>query len=210
MNPRSGVTDRSGDVCDRAKQDHRIVLRPNEAAPLPKGGGFDIDGVDEQRSPTDQACSEHAALQGVFQQARPHSSANPTPIRRQLSQKQARYGGGRLSGTDGSRQGGRQDGGWCEAVIADHATGFMNDKHGRESLFLIVERARLQPTIKRWLAAGKFGNVMCGRQRFGAGDRQAINSRFLRRPIPTAPYVRGSRPFRVPKLQALIVRSRTP
>ena len=49
----------------------------------------------------------------------------------------------------------------------------MDNHDDGEALFLIGERPRLQPAIKRGLAAGESGHIMRRCQRFRAGDCQA-------------------------------------
>jgi hypothetical protein len=67
------------------------------------------------------------------------ASAFPCPakIRCELSEQQARHGIGRLPGPDGSWKDSWSDRGRCQTVIADDATGLVDDEDGCEALLLV-------------------------------------------------------------------------
>jgi hypothetical protein len=99
----------------------------------------------------------------MLEQSSANSFADVILICRKLSQQQARNGIRRLTGSDRSRQRRGKNRRRCEAVIANDSIGFMYDHYGRETLLLIGERACLQPSIQRRLAAGELGDVVSGR-----------------------------------------------
>ena len=114
----------------------------------------------------------------MFEQAGANSLADPVLVGRELPEQQAGDGVGRLAGSDRSRQDRWHDGGWREAVIADHPMGFMDDEDGCKALLLVGQRSRLEPAIERRLAAGELGKSMGRRQQFGAGDSQTLAPGF--------------------------------
>jgi hypothetical protein len=166
---RAERADRCCDVGDRPKQDQRIIFRRNKSASGPKACRLDVNGVDDQRPSAHEIRGCHTALQCMLEQPSTNSLADPILICRELSQQQARYRIGRLAGADRSRQCGRQDGRGGETIIANDPIDFMNDKDGRKTLLLVGERSRLQPSIKRRFATGKFGDFVGSCKWFGAG-----------------------------------------
>jgi hypothetical protein len=122
--------------------------------------GLDIDGIDDEGTPANQAGRHYTALQRMLEQASANSFANAILICRQLSQQQARNGIRWLTGTDRSRQRCGKNRRRREAVIANDPIGFMYDHDGRETLLLIGERACLQPSIQRRLATGEPRDVV--------------------------------------------------
>ena len=95
--------DRCRNVGERPDEDQRIIFRSDKAAPFPKIRGLDIDGVDDEGTPANQAGRRYTTLQRMFQQAGPDAFADVILIRRKLSQQQARNRIWRLTGTDRSR-----------------------------------------------------------------------------------------------------------
>lgn len=137
----------SGDVFDRAEKDERVVLGGDEASSPPERGGFIVDGVDHERAAADETGGSDATLQRVLYQARPNSTSSPTDVGRELTQKQARHGIGRLAGADGPGQHIRHDGCRREAVIADDSSGLVDDQNRSKALLLVGERPGLEPMI---------------------------------------------------------------
>lgn len=163
---RPRLRQRCGDCGDRAKQDERIVLRGHETSALPELSRFLIDGIDHQRSATDQSSGLDASLEGMFHQTCTDASSRPLRVRSKLAEEKTGNGIGRLPGAYRARQDRRNDSGRRQAIISDDAPRLVDDENRRETFFLIGKRARLQPMIERRLAAGKFGNIMRRRKRF--------------------------------------------
>lgn len=157
----------SGNCCNRAEQDKRIILRWKESPPLPEPRGLLINGVDHQCAPANQLRGLNAALEGVFHQACADPQAGPLRIRRKLPEKEAGNRIGCLPCADRPGQDRRHDSGRRQPVISDHTPCLTNNEDCGEALFLIGEGSRLQPVIECGFPARKFGNVMrCG-ERFG-------------------------------------------
>lgn len=64
--PSLRVARRSRDVSDRPNQDQWIITCWQKSATLPEGSSFEIDGVDQQRSATDEFCGRDAALERML------------------------------------------------------------------------------------------------------------------------------------------------
>src|SRR5206468_6048032 len=120
----------------------------------------DIDGIDDECAPANQAGRNYTTLQYVLKQSGANSFSAIVLICRKLAQQQARNGIRRLTGTDRSRQRCRKNRRRREAVIAKYPIGFMYDHDGCETLLLIGERACFQPSIQRRLATGEFRDVV--------------------------------------------------
>ena len=63
----SRLGQRRRDIGNRAEEDKWIVLRRQEATPLPETGSFIIHGIDHQRSPAHQTGRLDATLQDAVQ-----------------------------------------------------------------------------------------------------------------------------------------------
>jgi hypothetical protein len=160
----------AANVGDRPEQDQRIIFRRNKATPFPKIRSLDVDGIDNECTPANQAGRSYTTLQRMLKQSSTNSFSDVILICRKLSQQQARNGIRRLTGTDRSRQRCGKNRRRREAVIAKDPIGFMYDHDGRETLLLIGERARFQPSIQRRLATGKLGDVVSSRKWFRLGN----------------------------------------
>lgn len=97
---RPRLRQRCGDCSDRAKQDERVVLRGRETSALPELSRFVIDGVDHQRSATDQSSGLDASLKGMFHQTCTDTSSRPFRVRRKLAEEKTGNRIGRLPVTD--------------------------------------------------------------------------------------------------------------
>lgn len=155
-----------GDVGNRAQPDQRIVLRRNEASPLPELGSLVINSIDHQRPSANEASGLNTPLKGMLHQAGADPLSGPGRIRRKLTEKQAGNGIGRLSCTDSARQNRRDDPRRRQPIISDDAPRVMDNHDRREALFLIGEGSRFQPVIECRVTAGEFGNVMGRGKRF--------------------------------------------
>ena len=125
--------------------------------------------MDHQGASADQLHSSHGALERVLDQAGSNTSARPGPIRGELSEKQAWDRIGRLTGSDRSWQDRGRHGGRGKAIEADHPFRLVDNKDGGEALRLIGKRTRLEPVIKRRLAAIEIGQrvLLVEKFRFG-------------------------------------------
>lgn len=122
--------------------------------------------MDHQRSSADQLRSSQGALECMFNETGSDASAGPSPIRGELSEKQAWNGVRRLTSSNRSGQDGWHHGRRGEAIEADHSFCLVNDKYCGEALRLIGKRARLEPMIERRLAAIEIGELMPLVERF--------------------------------------------
>jgi len=186
--PRTGFggLQRRGDVRDGSEQHQRVVLGRKKAPGAPEHGRLVIDGIDDQGAPADQRGAAYAAGERVVEQSGADPPPDPRLIGGKLAEQNARHRVRRLPGADRARQGGGDDGGRRQAVIADDTGRHMDDHDYGEPLLLIGECPGLQPMIERGLAAREVGYVVAGIQQFGRGERRLRHQRFA------APFSHGA------------------
>jgi hypothetical protein len=119
-----------------------------------------VDGVDDERSPSNQARGRDAAIQGMLYKTSPDALSRPGYVRRKLPQKKTRNWIRRLTGADFTREARRYNGCRREAVITDDPPSIMHDHYSREALLLVGKCVRFQPMIKRRFPAGKLRKIM--------------------------------------------------
>lgn len=151
---------------DGSEENERIVPGGHESASLPEPRSLVIDSIDHQGTTADQVCRLNAALKRMLHKTCADALPRPSDVCGKLAEKQAGNRIGRLPGADRAGQDCRDNGGWRQTVISDHAPGLMDNEDGGETLLLIGKRARLQPVIERRLATGKGRDVMFRIQRF--------------------------------------------
>lgn len=132
-----GFSEGRGDVCNRAEEDERVVLRGHKASTLPEAGGFVIDGVDHQSASSDQIRGLNTPLERVLDKAGPDPLPGPGFIRGKLTEEKARHGVRRLAGADRAWQDRRHYGGRRQTVVSNHAPSLVYDEYDGKTLLLI-------------------------------------------------------------------------
>jgi hypothetical protein len=74
-----------GNRGDRAEEHQRLVLQWHEAPPVPKLGGFQVDGVNHKCAPANQSRSHNASLKGMLQKTRAYATTAPGEVCRELA-----------------------------------------------------------------------------------------------------------------------------
>ena len=127
---------------------------------MPERRRFGVHSVDHQGTTANELGCRYAALEGVLHQARSDPAPSPADVGCKLTQEQTRYRIRQLAGSDRAGQDVRNDTRRCETIIADNASGLMDDQNGREAFLLVGKRTGLQPMVECRLSRAKIGDVV--------------------------------------------------